>query len=264
MPKMTTDDGLSLHYECHGLENKGPTLVFLNGMTQTTRHWASHCRNLRSTFRIVTYDARGQGQSDNPTSTPSLETHTDDLQNLLDHLDISEVDLVGFSHGARIALGFARRHPEYMRRLVLTSATAEPTALARTIVRSWRELLDQGGLPALAWASLPVIVGERFLEQHEKLLDNIVRASVERNSEEGTRHLLDGLMTFPTLDDLAGDITIPTLVISADADPLVPTDGAAKLARLCDGDHKVVENCGHTIPIERPDRFQRHVVKFLG
>ncbi len=264
MPHMTTDDGLSLHYQCHGLDNTGPTLVFLNGMTQTTRHWASHCRKLRSTFRILTYDARGQGQSDDPRSTPTLDVHTDDLRQLLDHLDIEDVDLVGFSHGARLAIGFARRYPEYMRRLVLTSATAEPTALARTIVRSWREILDLGGLPALSWTALPVIVGDRFLEQNEKLLTNIVRASVERNSEEGTRHLLDGLATFPPLDDLAGHITVPTLVISADSDPLVTPEGAKKLASLCGGEHKLIKNCGHTIPIERPDHFQRLVVEFLS
>ncbi len=263
MAHFTTSDGLSLHYETHGFENAGPALVFLNGMTQTTRHWATHRRVLCQERRVLTYDARGQGESDAPTEVPSLDRHLSDLRELLDHLDITSVDLVGFSHGARIALGFTTEYPNRMRRLVLCSATAEPTALARTIVRSWEQILDLGGLAALSWASIPTIIGNEFLEKNEFLLENIVRAAVDRNSDRGTRMLLKGLSRFPDLEDLAGKITVPTLVISADHDPLVDLKGARKLAELCEGTHELVENCGHTIPIERPEIFRELITEFL-
>lgn len=263
MAHFTTSDGISLHFETHGFENAGPALVFLNGLTQTTRHWATHRRALCDERRVLTYDARGQGDSDAPEGVPSLADHVRDLRELLEHLDITSSDLVGFSHGARLALGFATEYPARLRRLVLCSATASPTALARTIVRSWGHILDQGGLAALAWASIPTIIGNEFLEKNEFLLENIVRASVDRNTEQGARMLLEGLARFPELNDLAGKVTAPTLVISADHDPLVDQEGARKLAELCGGTHALVENCGHTIPIEKPDIFRSLIVDFL-
>ena len=264
MTTFTNSDGASMHVKVDGDDNDGPVVVFLNGMTQTTRHWASHVRALRDSRRILTYDSRGQGQSDPPKSTPTLALHTSDLREILDHLGIDKVDLVGFSHGARIALGFATSYPDRVRRLVLCSATAEPTALARTIIRSWQKVLETGGLSALAWCSLPTILGPKFLEQNERLLTNVVKASVERNSEMGTRLLLDGLAEFPPLDDLAGKVRAKTLVLSATEDPLVSPEGARKLAKLCGGSHKLVEDSGHTIPIERPKYFRELVTNFLA
>lgn len=260
---VTTDD-LEIHYETAGFDQQAPVLIFLNGMTQSTRHWSSQTRQMRRDYRVLTYDARGQGTSSVPATAPTLEEHARDLQQLLDHLDVDTAHLVGFSHGARVALGFATHFGDRVDKLVLCSATAEPTALARTVVRSWVELLDHGGLSALAWASLPTILGDAFLEKNEALLPNIVRASVERNSLEGTRKLLEGLIDFPALDDLAGKITSPTLVLSADADPLVTPEGAKKLATICGGTHHLVPNSGHTIPIEYPEKFRQLITDFLS
>ncbi len=263
MSQLRTDDGLALHFQYHGAVKGATPLVFLNGMTQTTRHWRSHVRALKDERPILSYDARGQGQSDDPDEVPTLKQHTDDLVAILDDLSIERVDLAGFSHGARIALGIAVYHPERLRRLLLCSATASPTALARTIVRSWHRLLQNCGMEALAWASLTSILGTSFLEANEKLLDNIVRASVDRNSEQGTRMLLEGLIGFPDVADLAGDVDAPTRVLSADQDPLVEPQGAQKLADLCGGDHHLIDDCGHTIPIERPRLFRDQLTAFL-
>lgn len=264
MPTFTTTDGLSLFYKIDGPDEGTAPIIFLNGMTQSTRHWASHVRELRERRMVITYDARGQGESDLPPQVPTLSTHVEDLHQLLDHLQIAQADLVGFSHGARIALGFATTYPERLRRLVVTSATAKSTALSRTIIRSWLEVVKTGGLHALSWTSLTHILGPTFLEQNERFLTNIVRASVDRNSPEGVRLLLEGLIDFPPLDDLAGKISAPTLVISADQDPLVTTQGARELARLCNGTHRLVEDCGHTIPVEKPQLFREIITEFLG
>ncbi len=264
MSTIRTDDGLSLHFEYHGADQGETPLVFLNGMTQTTRHWRSHVRAIKSERPVLTYDARGQGQSDDPDEIPTLRQHADDLAAILDELDLSRVDLAGFSHGSRVALGLAVHHPQRLRRLVLCSATAEPTALARTIIRSWHALLRDCGMRALSWASLTTILGTDFLDANEALLDNIVQASVDRNSLQGTRLLLEGLVGFPDVSDLAPRVQAPTLVLSADQDPLVEPEGARQLADLCGGHHHLIEDCGHTIPIERPRQFRRHLLDFLA
>jgi 3-oxoadipate enol-lactonase len=264
MPTTTRPgDGLELHYDTYGFEGDAPVVVFLNGMSQSTLHWKSLGRALSERWRVVTYDARGQGKTPVGELELTLERHADDLAALLEHLGVARAHLVGFSHGARVALAFANHHPSRLDRLVLCSATARPTALARTIVASWRGALAAGGLEAMSWAAMPMILGDRFLEQNEKLLSGIVRASVQRNQQEGLRRLLDAMIAYPALDELARGVQAPTLVLSGDEDPLVTAEGARELALLCDGRHVEITGVGHTIPIEDPERFKARVEEHL-
>ena len=263
MPHTTTRDSCRIFYEASRLSDDRPTVVLLNGMTQSTAHWNKHVDALEA-FGVVTYDARGQGQSDLGDSEITLDRHADDLAMVLDELSVETAHLVGFSHGARVALGFARHHGGRLDRLVLCSATSSPNALARTIVRGWRGVLEHGDLSGLAWASLPMILGNDFLESHENILEGIVRATVQRNSEEGVRALLEAMEHYPTVTELAADVDTPTLVMSATEDPLVTREGARELADLTGGDHVEIDGVGHTVPIEAPEEFRAHVKRFIN
>ncbi|MFB6352146.1 MAG: alpha/beta fold hydrolase [Bradymonadaceae bacterium] len=264
MPTYTTDDGIDLYYEYDAPSDEGPTVVFLNGMTQSTKHWERQMRLFGDDYGVVTYDGRGQGQTPLGDGEVTMDRRVADLADLLDHLAIDEPHVCGFSHGARIALGFAADRPDRTDRLVLCSATADPTARARTIVRSWRETLRHGGLEAMSWAAVPAILGNDYLEQNESILEGIVRAAIRRNSEQGVAALLDAMEQYPELGDLADEVVSPTLVLSASEDPLVEADGARLLADRAGGDHDQITGVGHTIPIEAPEAFHRRVADFLG
>lgn len=255
---------ISLYYEHYEANiSDAPWVVFLNGMTQTTLNWKSLCRALAPQVNVLTYDARGQGKSDIGDEDLTLSLHAEDLHDLLTHLGIEHANMAGFSHGARIALAFANAYPEQLDRLIICSATAMPTAMARTIIRGWRVVLEKGGLEAMSWMSLSAILGADFLEDNESLIEGIIKASVRRNSQEGVSRLLQGMLDYPDLADLATGVECPTLVLSADEDMLVDRQGAQKLAQLCGGEHIEVQGVGHTIPIEAPDVFLQHVQHFF-
>ena len=262
MPTWTTDDGIDLNYALDEGPTGAPTVVLFNGMTQSTEHWSSQAERLSDDFDVLRWDARGQGASGVAESI-TMDDHLRDLCGLLDHLDVERAHMVGFSHGARVALGMAAERPARVDKLVLCSLTAEPTALARTIVTSWKKTLEHGGLEAMSWTALPTILGDRYLEQHESILSGIVRASIRRNSEAGVKALLEAMDDYPPVAELARDVDAETLVLSADEDMLVTEDGAATLATLTDGTHRHFSGMGHTIPIEAPDRFADAVRSFL-
>ena len=75
--------GYHLHAEEQG---EGEPLVLLNGLSQSTANWMSHTRALRDRYRVVAYDARGQGRSTLGDGKLTLEGHVDDLASLLAHL----------------------------------------------------------------------------------------------------------------------------------------------------------------------------------
>jgi pimeloyl-ACP methyl ester carboxylesterase len=252
----------SLYYETRG---SGPPLVLLNGLSQSTLNWMTQARRLAAEFTVITYDARGQGRTPAGAEPLSLAVQTRDLARLLDHLELPTAHLVGFSYGARLALGFAARRPQRVRRLVLTSTGLGESALRRTIVRSWVEVLKTGGLEAMIWAAVPHIFGEQFLAKHENSLGAIIRAGTARNSAEGLTALIEGYMTFGNTGDDATRVLAPTLIISAEEDPLVPLSSASTLVdAIPNAEHLLIQASGHTIPIEHPEAWRSAVQSFLS
>lgn len=257
-------DEPDIYYERRG---DGPALVLLNGMSQSTANWMSQTRALSERFEVVTYDARGQGRTPVGDVPTTLDVHAADLLTLLDHLELSQPALVGFSHGARVALAFAARHPDRLSSLVLSSAGAGPDALRDAMIRAWAEILRLGGVEAMAWCALPDILGRAFLERHAGQLDAMVRATLQRNSAEGLGRLLEGLQGYPDARDDASRVTCPTLVLGAADDRLVAPARARALAEALDNAERVeldtLAECGHTAPIEQPEAWRERVVRFV-
>jgi 3-oxoadipate enol-lactonase len=263
MPYFRTKDGCRIYYETQDFESSKPVVVFLNGTMQNTLYWKTPSVAFRERFRILTYDARAQGQSDMGNLKLSLEGHAADLAALLDYLDIEKAHLVGLSHGAKVALAYAVNSIERVDRLVLCSVAAGFTCRGKLIVRSWLEILKNSGIEKMAWASLAVAFGEDFLKRKEKILGALVEAIVRRNKKEFVICQLEAMTAYPPLSKVARNLHIPCLVISGSDDPFVTEEGAEQLAVLCGGQHKHIMRTGHSIPIERAELFGKIVVEFL-
>jgi 3-oxoadipate enol-lactonase len=258
-----TEDDCSIYYEAYGFDSGKPAVVFLNGTAQTAIYWKAHLSALKDRFRILLYDARGQGASRSRKRAPALEIHVSDLEALFSHLDLENAHLVGLSHGASIALAFAVRFPAKAERLVLCSAAARPSFRARFTARSWVEILRSGGLEAFGWAVLPFVFGERFLRQKERTLDGMVSAIVERNDRDALIAQLTASAGYTPPGEWGKQVRHPVLVISGSDDPMVTPEEARSLAEICGGRHVVIPGAGHTVPAEAPKSFEKVLLEFL-
>ena len=263
MPFFTTSDSCKIFYSTYGIETTKPTVVFLNGTTQTTLYWGNQVPALSRRYGLLFYDARGQGQSDLGRDPISLNLHVSDLKGLLAHLSVANVHLVGLSHGARLALEFALAFPEMVNRLVLCSTSAQTSHRSRTIVRSWLEILKYSDLKAMAWAALPIVFGSTFLKDHQNILDKIVEAVVIRNRKNSLIAQLDALLNYPPLSDITAAYDKPTLIITGLEDPLVEPDDVQNLAHACRAGHRQLAGIGHSVPAEAPEIFQQLVLEFF-
>lgn len=264
MPYFTTRDECRIYYKTQDFDTSRPVVVFLNGTMQNTLYWKTHAVAFKDRFRVLMYDARAQGKSDLGKQGLSLDIHASDLAALLDHVGVLKAHLVGLSHGARVALAYAALSPDGVDRMVLCSASAVTTCRARLAVRSWLRILESSGLKTLAWAVLPVVFGENFLKQKQRILDGMINAMVRRNRKQALMAHLKALMAYPPLSQMAKDVRIPCLVLSGSDDPLVPEQGAGKLAALLGGRHKHINGIGHSIPFEAPELFDKMVMEFLS
>ena len=263
MPFFKTQDGCSLYFETHGFDSARPLVVFLNGIMQTTVYWKMHVAAFEDRFQVLLYDARAQGQSDSGERKLSLENHAADLVALLDHVGVEKADLVGLSHGAKVALACAAHFPERVGRVVLCSVGAKSTCRASLCIKSWLETLKSSGLEEMVWAALPIVFGENFLKRQNRILDSMVKAIVKRNTKEAIIAQLEAMTTYPPLSAVAQTVRVPCMVISASDDPLVTQDGAGELAMLCGGDHEHITGAGHSFPTEAPELFSKTVLRFL-
>jgi len=234
---LTSFDGLHLHYTDEG---SGQPLVLLHGLTSSTEgNWRrpgtwdvlrEHGR------RVIGLDARGHGRSDKPHDPRAYENAAmvRDVAALLDHLELSLVDLVGYSMGALTAIRFAERDHR-VRRLVLGGIGGDP--------REW-------GTPehvAMRRARADRILTGLQAEDPDLLTDPLARR-VRRLMEQRGNDLAAMAAIQQADRPIGGDVdvakvTAPTLVICGEDDmPAEPLAAALPdgHAHLLPGDHESV------------------------
>ena len=178
-------------------------------------------------------------------------------------LAVSQANLIGISHGARVALALATEYPDRVTHLVLCSLGAQTSQRAQMTVQSWLHLLRLSGTEAMAWAALPAVFGEKFLKQHQHTLDMIVKAVVKRNRKKALIAQLEAILQYPPPNAAPAGFNLPTLILTGTQDLLVNPQDAQRLAALCNARHEQLSGIGHSIPAEAPRLFEKLVLEFL-
>jgi len=117
--------GVQMHYLDEGA---GEPVVMLHGNPTWSFYYRALVKGLRDSYRVIVPDHIGCGLSEKPDDTPysyTLARRVDDLDALLEQLDIREnVTLVLHDWGGMIGMGWASRHPERVRRLIVLNTAA--------------------------------------------------------------------------------------------------------------------------------------------
>ncbi|MVO98207.1 alpha/beta fold hydrolase [Paenibacillus lutrae] len=104
---------MELSYQIQG---NGSPVVLIHSGGVDSRVWKYMVRDLANHFKVITYDGRGTGRSPALLEPISL---VEDLRNLLEHLKLDRVTLVGHSMGGQIATDFTLSFPSRVERLVV-------------------------------------------------------------------------------------------------------------------------------------------------
>ncbi|SPJ34707.1 alpha/beta fold hydrolase [Kushneria phyllosphaerae] len=99
---------IDLYYQDCG---QGPTVVLIHGWPLSHRMWEYQVNALTEAgYRCIAYDRRGFGDSEKPWDGYDYDTLADDLEGLLEHLDLTDATLVGFSMGGGEVARYLGRH----------------------------------------------------------------------------------------------------------------------------------------------------------
>ena len=266
---ITVRDGVRLAVRDQGPIDADATVVLLHGLCLEKGSWAGQIRQLTrqwgSRVRIISYDHRGHGRSDEaPTSTYVVEQLAADLADVLESLDVAgPLTLVGHSMGGMVALAYLGRppadRPVEPQGIVLVATAAGRLAergVARLLATPATDLLCKLATRAPARAvrlltkpvraALAMQVGDHARATLTTLIDTALAAA----SVTTAVGFLPGLRSYDQYSTLAS-IRAQTIVLSGGADLLTPPSHARDLAAAIPGaTHVHLPMAGHMLPHE--------------
>lgn len=120
MPYVHTGDGHRMFYELQG--DGEQSIVMIHGSFMNGRVWDHQALSLSDSYQVARIDLRGHGKSDKPPSGYSYPRYGKDVEELVDHLDLDPVIVVGWSMGALVAVEFVAENASRTEKLCLVSS----------------------------------------------------------------------------------------------------------------------------------------------
>lgn len=248
---------MDLHYEIHG---QGNPIVLLHSGGADLRDWQLIAPQLAQSHLVVNFDGRGAGQSP-PLLAPA--NFAKDLRELLDHLHLDRVVLVGHSIGGQIATDFALAYPDRVSQLVLVAPGLSGHRFSPEVEQQFAQIM----------AAAPDTVKMTQLSLGQCIY-SVVMASPQRDLMTAmTRHNLERSLEWttmemqwaqpPTIERLA-EIHTKTLFIIGTQDMADNLHTAALFQQVTDIRFDWIDGADHMLTLTHPDRVVRSISEFLN
>jgi non-heme chloroperoxidase len=276
MPRIAvgTENGapIEIHYEDHG---SGQPVVLIHGYPLDGNSWERQERELLTNgHRVISYDRRGFGRSSQPTVGYDYDTFAADLNTLIEHLDLTDVALVGFSMGTGEVTRYLGTYgSNRVRKAALLGAL--PPFLLQTDD-------NPEGVDGKVFEEIKAaIVNDRYA-YFKDFFDNfynVDKLAPKRISEQawqasfnvaaGSSPCASYACVDTWLTDFRGDlpnIDVPVLVVHGTEDRILPYSATAeRLLALIDDVRLVpVDGGPHNIAWTHPDEVNPALLEFLA
>ncbi|MEV5147114.1 alpha/beta hydrolase [Streptomyces sp. NPDC052727] len=265
-------ESIELYYEDHG---SGRPVVLIHGYPLNGHSWEKQERVLLDAgYRVITYDRRGFGRSSQPTVGYDYDTFAADLKALLDHLDLRDVVLVGFSMGTGEVTRYLGRYgSERVAKAALLGAI--PPFLLKTDD-------NPEGVDASVFEGIKAAVLKDRPAYFKDFLDNFYNVDVyagTRISDQAWQNSFNVAVAASAwaayacvdtwLTDFRADlpkIDVPTLLVHGDADRILPYENTAKRlpGLIKDLTFVTVEGGPHNIAWTHPEEVNTALLDFLA
>ncbi|MCE7081023.1 alpha/beta fold hydrolase [Streptomyces sp. ST2-7A] len=276
MPRITvgTENSadIELYYEDHG---SGRPVLLIHGYPLDGDSWERQTAALlEAGHRVITYDRRGFGRSDRPTTGYDYDTFAADLHTLMEALDLTDVTLVGFSMGSGEVARYLGTHGSGRVAKAAFLACVEP------FLRRTED--NEAGVPQEVFDGiLAAVKADRYAYFTEFYRDffNTDEFLGSRLSEEVVRQCWNvaagasphaSVAAVPTwTTDFRGDIPridVPTLILHGTADRILPIDSTARPFRklLPDADYVEIEGAPHGLLWTHAEEVNEALLAFLA
>jgi pimeloyl-ACP methyl ester carboxylesterase len=231
---------IEMYYAVYG---QGEPVLLIHGGLGNADVWGFQVPELAKSHKVIVADSRGHGRSTRSDQPFGYALMADDYLALLDHLEVNQAALVGWSDGGIIGLDIAIRHPERLSRLFAFAANYTPDGVKPSVA-------DDPTFNAYV---------ARAAEDYARLspTPDQFDAFVEQISEMWA--------TEPNYSqDQLRAITVPTVIFDGDRDEAIEPAHTAEMAELIPGAELVImKDASHFAMWQHPDEFNATVLEFL-
>ena len=262
MPKVEVGN-VGLYYEEHGA---GEPLVLVPGFGTGLWIWYRQIPALAERFRVIAFDPRGVARSDKPDEPVTMRGYADDVAALLEALNVERAHVLGASFGGFVAQEFALAHASSTRSLVLCCTSFGGPRHRPPAPETLQAIASTKGLNTeeRVRENLLLAFSREFVANEPEEVERVIALRAENDVPEyAYLRQLQAAMAFDAEERVA-NIEAPTLVLTGDADVIVPHENSVNLAARIPGARlRIVEGGSHTFFIERPGEFNSAVMEFI-
>ncbi|MDQ1521368.1 MAG: hypothetical protein QOI55_2441 [Actinomycetota bacterium] len=252
--------GEDIYYEVVEGDAPQSTVVLSHGAGGSHAVWYQQVVALAAArYRVVTWDARGFGNSTYRTGEHGAAVSAADLGAVLDATDTADAHLVGQSMGGWWVTTFALEHADRARSIVLTNTVGG--LWTDDLLAQFKDYMRTARADAQARAGTHPALGE------ERTTDNLAHAFLYQ--QLNTFHSPPLLEIATALvatryahEDLRA-LGVPTLVVTGSEDPIFSARHVRKCAALLDAELVEIIGAGHSAYWEHPDQYNAALFAFL-
>ena len=259
-------NGVSLRVIEAGKAGDGAVLVFIPGWSTGGDIWHHQVDTFATTHRVIAFDPRSQGESTKTTSGNTPEIRAQDLHALLERLGVRHPILIGWSQGVQDIAAYVERYgTKEVAGIVLVDAAVSDGADG--MAARPQETAEQFKMLAVYQAHQKEYLAGMMRAiiskpQRDDAIEGLVSTGMKTPPDVGVGMLIAdmfGVNRTPALKK----IDCPTLIIAAaKSGELTRQQAAANQiprARL-----EKVEDAGHAVFVDQPDRFDELVTSFVA
>lgn len=251
--------GIEFHYSEFG---KGATVIFLHGHLENRHMWQPVLTQIPSTFRVLTLDLPGHGDSGNLGYVHTMDEMAEVVEALVDLKRLKRFILCGHSMGGYVALAYAEKHPDHIKGLILMNSTARADSPEKRKNRDRAITVAKRNHKAFIRHTIPML----FRPKHRRGLVkqvNRVKKDALNTSAQGVIAAIEGMKLRPDREALLHFAPYKVLLIAGENDPVLPFEqlkaqGEAPLVEA------VYTPNGHMGHLEDPELVIPAIKKFLN
>ena len=272
MPVFTARDGTDLYYNDWGL---GLPVVLIHGWPLSSDSWEFQARVLAENgYRVITYDRRGFGKSDQPFTGYDYDTFASDLDVLLEELELSDVTLVGFSMGGGEVARYIGTYGEKRIAKAVFISAVTPYLVKTDDNPEGVDLKVFDGMVAGIkkdradfMRTFSSMFYGRTLVNHS-VSDGQLEFFQRLAAQASPKSTLDCVVAFSATDfrDDLVKFTVPTLVIHGTGDTTVPIDSAGRRTAQLVAHSQLIRYDGepHGLTVTSAERVNQDLLTFLA
>ena len=240
-------------------------ILFLHGFPFDKSSWQLQLEALKETNRVLAYDIRGFGKSENGAEKPSIRLFADDLIQFMDALGIKKAIVCGLSMGGYILLNAIFRYANRFEAIVLcdTQCISDSKETKEKRIATILQI-KENGLKSFAQAFTKSVFCQETLDKKKELVEKIHNVILS-NSFDSITETLGALTQRKEMCSTLNLITVPAMIICGKEDIVtVPAQSELLHQSIAGSTYHVIKKAGHLSNLEQPEEFNKLLIQFIS